>query len=405
MPLPTPGSGAVIIVDAHLDLAWNALQWDRDLSKSVHTTRVLERHLIGPGRGRGTVALPELRAGGVALCVATLLARSTGHAVPGLDYPSPAQAYAAAQGQLAYYRALERQGLARVVRDVATLDHHIAEWEAWDADRGTEDPGLGTEADPTRSSVLGPRPSLAPPPLGVVLGMESADPILEPDQLEEWREAGVRMIGPAHYGPGRYAGGTGTELGLSPPGVELLAGMQSLGIILDLTHLADRAFDEALVRYGGPVVASHANCRALVPAQRQLSDAQLRAVIERDGVVGAAFDAWMLQPGWIVGVTTNERVGLESVADQIDYVCQLAGDARHAGIGSDLDGGFGREQSPRDLDTVADVSGLGALLRERGYAHTDVAAIMYGNWLRVLRRAWAEDSGRRAVQLNAPTES
>jgi membrane dipeptidase len=359
----------MVIVDGHLDLAWNALQWNRDLLCPVHTTRTREHRIAGPGRGQGTVALPELRRGRVALCFATLLARSTGRAEPDIDYPSPAQAHGVARGQLAYYRALEQEGHVRIVTDVEGLDRHMPEWEVWE-----------TDAD------AGPADN---PPFGLVISMESADPILTPGQLREWWEAGVRLIGPAHYGPGRYAGGTGTELGLTAPGVDLLAEMERLGVILDLTHLSDQGFGQALEVYAGPVLASHNNCRALVPHQRQLSDDQLQAVIERDGVIGVAFDAWMLRSGWVKGVTTNERVTIAEVVDHIDHICQLSGSSRHAAIGTDLDGGFGREQSPRDLDTIADLQKLRGLLAQRGYGDPDIAAILHGNWLRLLRQAWA----------------
>jgi membrane dipeptidase len=165
--------------------------------------------------------------------------------------------------------------------------------------------------------------------------------------------------------------------------------MEQLGMMLDLTHFSDQAFWQALDRYHGPLLASHNNCRVLVPHQRQFSDVQLKAIFERDGVIGVALDAWMLQPGWIVGKSTNEHVTLENVVDHVDHICQLAGNTRHVGIGSDLDGLFGREQSPRDLDTIADLQKLGDLLARRGYREADVAAILHGNWLRLLRQAWS----------------
>jgi membrane dipeptidase len=357
-----------LIVDAHLDLAWNALQWNRNLLDSVRSIRAREITETGPGRGQNTVALPELAGGRVALCFATLLARSTGKPVPHLDYPSPAQSYAVAQGQLAYYRALEAQGAARVVTDLAGLDQHIRSWQAWhsrDLARGADDPLIG-----------------------LVISMEGADPILKPEDLPLWWLAGVRVIGPAHYGLGRYAGGTATEDGFTELGVSLLNEMQRMGVILDLTHLSDLAFWQALDQFDGTVLASHNNCRALVPHQRQLSDDQLRAIFERDGVIGVALDAWMLAPGWIIGGNTNPVVTLTHVVDHIDHVCQQAGNSRHAAIGSDLDGGFGREQSPRDLDTIADLQKLAGLLKGRGYKETDINAIFHGNWLRVLRKSW-----------------
>ncbi|MCE2490365.1 MAG: dipeptidase, partial [Anaerolineae bacterium] len=218
--------------------------------------------------------------------------------------------------------------------------------------------------------------------------MESADPMLEAEDLLHWRDAGIRLIGPAHYGHGRYAGGTGVEEGLTGRGRRLLKEMELHGVILDLTHLSDASFREALELYQGPVLASHNNCRALVPHQRQFSDEQLRAVIERDGVIGAALDAWMLVPDWIKGSDRNRAATLSMVADHIDHVCQLAGNCQHAALGSDLDGGFGREQSPADLDTIADLQKIAALLERRGFSTDDVTAVMHGNWLRLLRRAW-----------------
>lgn len=357
-----------LIVDSHLDLAWNALQWNRNLLDSVYAIRTLESELSEKARGQGTVALPELRQGRVALCFATMLARSTGRPVPHLDFLSYTQAYGIAQGQLAYYRALERAGHIRIVADLGTLNRHIAEWQAWSA---AEQPDLRTV-----------------PPLGFVISMEGADPIPHPSQLHEWWEAGLRVLGPAHYGACRYTGGTSSETGLTEMGLALLPEMERLGMILDLTHLSDTAFWQALDVYRGPVLASHNNCRALVPHQRQFSDEQLEAIFARDGVVGAAFDTWMLQPGWVIGQTTNERVSLSNVVDHIDHICQLAGNSRHAAIGSDLDGGFGREQSPNDLDTIADLQKLAGLLAARGYGDDDIAAILHGNWLRLLRHAW-----------------
>lgn len=351
----------MLIVDAHLDLAWNALQWNRDLTRPVHSIRTMEGGVPGKGRGLGTVALPDLRRGRVALCFATLLARSTGAHVPHIDYPSPTQSNAVARGQLAYYRALERQGHARVISTRPAFAAHMAAWERWEAD-----------------------PAGEPPPVGMVISMEGADPILDPEELEEWRELGLRIVGPAHYGPGRYAGGTATEAPLTELGRALLGEMGRLGIALDVTHLSDPAFWEAIERFDGPLLASHNNCRTLVPHQRQFSDEQLRAVIDRGGVIGAALDTWMLQPGWTVGAPNNPPVPLERVAEHIDHICQLAGSSRHAAIGSDLDGGFGREQSPHDLDTIADLQRLAELLARRGYGDADIAAIMHGNWLRLL---------------------
>lgn len=362
----------MLIIDAHLDLSMNALQWNRNLLLSTYTIRTLEQTVPGKGRAQGTVAFPEMRRGRIALSVATLIARSTGRPVPYIDFHAPAQAYGMAHGQLAYYRALEQQGHIRIIADVAALDAHMAEWQSWDA------------AHPGEMAPEG----ISTPPLGFVISMEGADPILHPEQLAAWWDAGLRLLGPTHYGPGRYAGGTGTELGLTALGAPLLREMERLGMVLDLTHMSDEAFWEALEHYNGLVLASHNNCRALVPHQRQFSDAQLKAIFERDGVIGAAMDTWMLQPGWVVGQSTNAGITLDTVVDHIEYICQLAGNSRHAAIGTDLDGGYGREQSPCDLDTIADLQKLAGLLSNRGYSQADITAILHGNWLRLLRQAW-----------------
>lgn len=358
----------MLIVDAHLDLAWNALQWNRDLTCSVYTIRTREAGIDGKGRGQNTVALPELRSGRIALCFGTVLARSTGHAIPHIDFDSPEQAYGIAQGQLAYYRALESAGHVRIITDVPALDAHFDTWRTWEMNHDD------------------------PPPLGIVVSMESADPILSPDQLDQWWSQGLRLIGPAHYGMGRYAGGTSVEDGLTPDGKTLLRRMAEVSMILDLTHLSDRGFWESLEIFTGVVIASHNNCRALVPHQRQFSDEQIRAIIQRGGVIGVALDIWMLQPGFIKDVSTNAGITLNTVADHIDHICQIAGNSHHVGIGSDLDGGFGREQSPCDLDTIADLQKLVEILTQRGYSPDDIQAVMHGNWLRLLHEAWTPAS-------------
>ena len=309
----------------------------------------------------GTVALPELRAGRVAISFATVIARvqQPGSILPG--YRSHAIAYAYAQGQLAYYRQLERDGEIRMLRDWPTVAAHIAEWQ--------EKP----EATPH----------------GIVLCMEGADPIVAPEQVGAWYADGLRIVSLAHYGPSAYAKGTESIGGLSAKGRELLRLMDDIGMILDVTHLSDESFAEAVERFHGPVLASHSNCRALVPGDRQLTDEMLRLLIERDAVIGAVMDAWMLQPGWVKGVTTNAQVSLATVVDHIDHVCQIAGNARHAAIGTDLDGGYGTEQCPRDLDTIADLQNIPNLLRGRGYTEPDIAAIMHGNWIRLLEQSWS----------------
>jgi membrane dipeptidase len=348
-------------VDAHLDLAMNALIWNRDLTLDAHETRRIEAALgmTEKGRAAGTVGLPDLRRGEIGLCLATVLARVNPDARTSIDFRTHDIAYAHAQGELAIYRTLERRGAVRMIRDKASLARHLADLE--------RDPGTA--------------------PLGFVLLMEGADPIVEPDEVRLWWEDGLRVVGLAHYGPSAYAFGTGSAGPLTAKGVSLLGEMDRLGMILDASHLTDQSFHEALDTFEGRVLASHSNCRTLVPGDRQIDDEMIRRLIERDAVIGAVMDAWMLQGGWERGVTTPENVSIATVVDHIDHVCQIAGSARHAAIGTDLDGGYGTEQTPHDLDTIADVQKIPDLLRGRGYVEADIALIMNGNWERLLAEA------------------
>jgi membrane dipeptidase len=353
----------MLIFDAHLDLSMNALEWNRDLTRPIAEIRERERGQTDkPDRAGGTVSLDEMRKGRVGLCVGTIIARyvKRGNPLPG--FHAPEIAWGQTQGQLAWYRAMEEAGQMRQIRDLAGLRRHVELWK-----------------DPPPDA-----------PIGFVLSLEGADSILTPKHLERAWEQGLRAIGPAHYGPGTYAQGTHATGGIGQRGRELLAEMRRLGIILDATHLCDESFWEALEHFDGPVWASHSNCRALVDDTRQFTDEQLKALIARGAVIGAPLDAWMMVPGWVRGKTTPQEAGvtLKHMVDHIDHICQLAGNARHSGIGTDLDGGFGREQSPLDLDTIADLQRVVGLLEERGYSRSDVEAIMHGNWLRFLETAW-----------------
>jgi membrane dipeptidase len=367
----------MLIFDFHLDLAWNALEWNRDLSLPVAELRrrEVERGYTGPGRGTNTVSLPELRRGGFAIVSATVLARHDRDwrplgFIPKSGYETAEASTAMGLAQLAYYRALERNGHVRILSDWPAVDDHVREWRS--------------------NSAPGESPGATPPPLGFIISMEGADPILAPADVAEWWAAGLRIVSLSHYGNARYSHGTGTPGGLNEQGPALLREMQRVGMILDVTHLADEAMDQALDHFGGTVIASHHNCRALVDRQRQLRDSDVRKIVDRGGVIGAACDAWMLDPDCGQGPGKVRRVAtLENVADHIDHVCQLAGSAKHSAIGSDLDGGFGTEQSPADLDTIADLQNLPAILNRRGYSANDIAGIMHGNWLELLRRAWS----------------
>ncbi|MDE3182686.1 MAG: membrane dipeptidase [Bacteroidota bacterium] len=353
-----------LIFDAHLDLSMNAMEWNRDFTQSVYNIREREKGMTDkPDRSNGTVSLLEMRKGKIGICVATMIARfvKPGSLLPGWN--SQEQAWAQTQGQFAWYKAMEDCGEMKQINDADTLNDHLAQWQNNDIDKL---------------------------PVGYVLSLEGADSIVNMSYMEKAYQNGLRALGPAHYGPGVYAYGTDSEGGLGSKGRELLKEMERLNIILDATHLCDLSFWEALENFKGHVWASHNNCRALVPHNRQFSDDQIKVLIERGAVIGGAFDAWMLKPGWVRGKSkpADEGVFISTVIDHIDHVCQLAGNSLHSGIGTDLDGAFGTEQCPADLDTIADLQKIPHILKSRGYSEKDIDNIMYKNWVRFLENAW-----------------
>lgn len=349
------------IFDSHLDLAWIATAFNRDLALPVDEIRQRESHMTDHrSRGRNVLSFPELRRSAVGICVATLLARGGPAQTPqpqylrhDLDFANPSLAHANAHGQLAWYRLMESQGRIRILRTRRDVEVH---WKTWNNAPATS-------------------------PLGIILSMEGTDPITHPDEARDWFNAGLRAAGLAHYGVGQHAHGTGVCGPLSATGIELLRVMDDLGMILDVTHLCDLSMAQALDYFEGPILASHHNCRALVAGDRQLSDQQIKRLIERKAIIGAALDAWMLYPDWIRGKTPPEVVSLEDYANHIDHICQIAGNTNHAAVGTDLDGGFGNEQTPHDLRVYSDLQKLASILQRRGYSDSAIAAVFYSNWL------------------------
>ncbi len=355
----------MFIIDIHLDLSMNALEWNRDLTKSVYEIREREKGMTDKvDRGKGVVSLPALRAGNIGLVVATQIAR---YVAPGNNLPgwhSPAQAWAQTQGQLAWYRAMEAAGEMVQVINLAQLESHLALWN---------------NGKPNDKK-----------PIGYILSLEGADSMITVDHVETAYQYGLRALGPAHYGPGRYAHGTNATGKMNANGIELLKKMEALNIILDATHLCDDAFWQAMDHFHGNIWASHNNCRALVNHNRQFSDDMIKVLIERGAVIGGALDAWMMVPGWERHVSTPEAANcnLDKMIDHIDHICQIAGNTFHVSIGTDLDGGYGKEQCPYDIETIADLQQLEALFTKRGYSSADIENIMHGNVLQFLRKAW-----------------
>jgi membrane dipeptidase len=354
----------MLIVDAHLDLSMNAMEWNRDLTRPIDEIRSREKNMTDkPDRGKGVVNFDELRKGNIGLVVATQIARYVApeNSLPGWN--SPEQAWAHTQSQLAWYKAMEERGELRQITSSKALDGHLQYWEKDNSSKKT---------------------------IGYILSLEGADSIVTIKHLERAYAYGLRAIGPAHYGPGRYAQGTDATGGIGKAGRELLNEMERLNIILDATHLCDDSFWEALDHFKGHVWASHNNCRELVQHNRQFSDEQIKELIQRGAVIGSVMDAWMLIPNWVRGVSTPQSTNcsLKNVIDNMDHICQLAGNSKHVAIGSDLDGAFGKEQCPVDIETIADLQKIPTLLSQRGYKNEDIENITSKNWLRFLRKAW-----------------
>jgi len=355
-----------LIIDAHLDLAMNAIEWNRDLTQPLDDIRLREMNKSDKrDRGNGTVCLPELRKGRVGLVVATQLSRcsSFGMTLPGWN--SPQQAWAMTQAQLAWYREMEAMGEMVQVTDLAGLDAHLALWD---------DTAI---ADETK-------------PIGYILSLEGADSFVDVSYVHKAYNYGLRAVGLSHFGPGRYAPGTKMEGPITPQGLELLKEMGSLNMILDITHLTDEGFTQALELYQGPVWASHHNVRKICPTQRQLTDEQIKRLIQRDAVIGGMLDCWAMDSRFIDTVSDpwQLNVRLENLVDHWDHICQIAGNSKHIAIGSDLDGNFGTEQAPWDMNSIADLQKYQGILTKRGYKQEDIANIFHGNWLKLIRKAW-----------------
>jgi len=355
----------MIIVDAHEDIAYNALCYGRDYRRSALETRKLETDpALIARRGTATIGLPDALLGRVALVFSTIFVApddgEPNQAWSNFTYKTAEQANKLGNDQLDYYnRIADESDKIRLVKTNSDLDAVLQTW----ADGKTT-------ADHKQ---------------GLVLLMENADPILEPRQFEEWYERGVRIVGPAWAGT-RYAGGTGHPGPLTKLGYELLNVMADFKAILDLSHLAEEACLQALDHYEGTIIASHSNPRSFRNTDRHLTDTMIRTLAERDGVMGIVLYNRFLSDDW-TSTDPKSKIPLSRVLDAIDYVCQLTGSAAHVGIGTDFDGGFGTESIPEDLDTVTDLLKIGDALTARGYAPADVEAIMGGNMIRKLRQS------------------
>lgn len=358
-----------ILVDAHADIAWNMLKYGRDYTRSAAETRQLERGSTTVLHNDDTtLGWPDYQRGQVAVIFSTLYATparwNTGENTAQV-YKTYDEAHKLYREQLMTYHRMtdstpDKFQLIASSRDLnLILDH-------WNS----------------------PAPAESGHPVGMVVLMEGAEGIRNLSELDEWYELGVRLIGPAWVGT-RYCGGWKEPGPLTADGRKLLAAMADHNFILDLSHMDEQAAVEALDIYRGPIVGTHANCLSLLPnsnSNRHFSDRIIEGIVERDGVVGVVPFNSYLKVGWSVGKNDRSEVPLAQLANHIDHICQIAGDALHAGIGSDLDGGFGLQSVPPEIDTVADLQNLVSLLTMRGYNETDITNIFSGNWLTRLKR-------------------
>jgi membrane dipeptidase len=351
-----------IIVDAHEDIAYNFRSYGRDYRHSAYHKRGAEAGSPLLARsGEAMVGLPDALIGRVAVTFATLFAAPANKVdttFSASQYSTPKEAFAIGSAQMDYYERLcDEDERLRIVHTKADLDAVLATWRD--------------------------NASLEHVQQGLVVLMENADPILEPKQFEEWYERGVRVVGPA-WSHNRYTGGTGYPGGLTHLGKELLEVMASFNAILDLSHMAEQAYFEALDRFSGVLIASHSNARRFSNTDRNISDVMIQRLAERDGVIGTVLYNPFLDQNWRSG-DPKRNVPFSKVIDSIDHVCQITGSARHAAIGADLDGGFGAESAPEGFDTIADLWKIDAALAARGYSEDDITAILGGNMLRQLR--------------------
>ena len=349
----TQMASSPVVVDSHEDIAASAFLLDRDFLLEISKLRAVDKH--SEKEGTPTVCLPELIRGNVRIVFATLWVSPCGYkeADDKICYKTAEEAYAQAHDQLNFYRKLEKDGHIRIIQNKNQLSEHL------DSDS---------------------------PRVGAVILMEGADPIRTPKEVREWFKAGVRIVGPA-WRKTRYSGGTFAPGPLPPEGRELMGELEAAGMILDTSHMAEQSFFDALDLFHGRVIASHSNCRSFTPTDRQLSDEMIRALLSRDAVIGTVLFNTFLDPTWEEKGRIKSQVTLATAIKHMNHICEIAGDRRHNGIGSDFDGGFGLEAIPAELNTVADLGKFGPALQQSGFSESEANGVLGENWIRVLREA------------------
>jgi membrane dipeptidase len=358
------------LIDAHEDLAYNIIAFGRDYTQSAAAIRIKETGTNIPAiAGQSMLGWEDYQAGQVALVFGTLFsvpARYQGHQPDSVAYHSTQQAYQITKSQLDAYRRLveENPKKYRLVLSKADLKETLQPWQ-------------------DRKEETSPKQF----PVGIVISMESAEGLQQVEEIEEWWEAGVRLIGPV-WGGTRFCGGTKEQMPFTSEGFALLDRMAEIGFGLDVAHMTDQSIQTALDRYPGTAICSHGNVRSRLKegtGERQLTDLAIRRIAERDGVIGVVPFNRFLKADW-VSTDPREQVTLDHLVAHIDAICQLTGSADHAAIGTDFDGLFGWPDVPLEINTIADMKKLASKLLEQGYTQDHVDKIFHGNWQRMLER-------------------
>lgn len=359
----------MFIVDAHEDIAWNVMTFGRDYTLSANQTRKLEASTNTPEYNDDTMlGWDDYQRGEVGLVCATLFASPLRKSYGEWDHQCYSDARQAAllyHHQLDVYHRLSdhHPEKFRLVLNKVDVQQTYDQWQ---------------KKEETH-------------PVGLVILMEGAEAIADPDGIDEWWHVGVRIIGPAWAGT-PFCGGTMEPGPLTKQGYALLDCMSAYPFILDVSHMDEKAVLQALDYYPGSIVASHANVKALLKgleSNRHLSDRVIKGIIEREGVIGLIPINVFLKPGWKRG-DRREEVGLSDLIKHIDYICQVSGSAYHVGIGTDFDGGWGLQSAPHDLDTIADLQKLKVMLTDNGYNDNDIRAILGLNWYNALLKGLPE---------------
>ncbi len=358
------------IIDAHQDMAYNMLEFQRDYRRSVFDTRKIEKNTKVPDQnGETLLGWPEYQMGQIAVIFGTLYITPQ-HAAKGWEgqfWTNPHEARKLHLQQYHAYRDLceDNPEMFRLISSRSDFDEVLERW----------------------SSAPAEYPETTHP-VGIALSMEGAEGLPHLDDLVEWRDRGVRMVGPV-WGGGRYCGagfGGQEPHEFTTEGYDLLNVMAALGIALDVSHMNHHSLLQAVEAYPGDVVfASHIACETVNGEHRErlITDEGIEHIIERDGVIGIVPANAFLR-GNLPKKSRKEDVSLDDFAAHIDHVCQIAGNTRHVAFGTDFDGGFGLASVPDGLNTIADLQKMNSVLTNKGYNEDEIQDIFGRNWQRIL---------------------